>query len=61
LSFQSYGMTLLDKNGVPQQLDLSPAVLTFVIIAMVELLLTADSGMIEATLEQELLVVAASF
>ena len=38
-SLQLLGMTLLDETGVPQQIDLSPTVLTLVTIAMVGLLL----------------------
>jgi len=40
--FQCDGMTLLDKKGVSQQLDLSPIVLTLVIVATVGMLLTDD-------------------
>jgi len=44
-------MKVLGKHGVPQELDLFPTVLT------VELLLTADFGKIEATLEPDSLVI----
>jgi len=56
-SFCFEGMTLLDKNGEPQELDLSPIVLTLVFVATIVLLLTPDLGMIEATLEIDSLII----
>jgi len=49
-SLSFVGMTLHDKNGKPRQSDLSPKILTSGFIATIGLLLTANFGMIEATL-----------
>jgi len=59
--FRFVCMTVLGKHGVPQELELSPTVLTWVFIATIGLLLTADVGRIEATLEHNSHVVTPSF
>jgi len=50
-------MTLLGKNSLPQELDLSPTVLTLVFFPAVGMLLTLGLGMIEATFEHDSIVV----
>jgi len=50
------------KIGVPQELELSPTILTLVFIAaIVGLLLIPGLGMIEATFEHDSIVVTPSF
>jgi len=54
-------MTMFGKHGLPQQIDLSPTVLTSIIFSMVGLLLTVDLAMSEASSEPDSLLVTVSF
>jgi len=52
---------MFGEHGIPQQLDLSPTLLTSIIFSMVGLLLTDSLGMSDTMPEPESLLVTVSF